>query len=80
MANNYDLVFLDHMMPEMDGIQTLKKLKDLKPDLPPMIALTANSYSMAKEYYINEGFYNYLAKPINKNELYNLLFNVFNFK
>ena len=80
MANNYDLVFLDHMMPEMDGIQTLKKLKDLKPDLPPIIALTANSYSMAKEYYINEGFYNYLAKPINKNELYNLLFNVFNFK
>ena len=80
MANTYDLVFLDHMMPEMDGIETIKKLMDMKKDLPPIVALTANAYSMAKDYYINEGFYNYLAKPINKNELYNLLFNVFNFK
>lgn len=80
MNQQYDLVFLDHMMPDMDGIETIRILKDKKQDLPPIIALTANTFSGAKDFYISEGFYDYLEKPINKNELYNLLFNMFNYK
>ncbi len=69
-GNHYDIVFLDHMMPEMDGIETLhiiKKLDDF--DIPPIIALTANAMTGMKEMYLREGFDYYLAKPININEL-----------
>ena len=77
---NYDLIFLDHMMPGMDGIQTLSKLKDLIKNLPPVIALTANSYAGIKEMYISNGFDDYLAKPINRNDLNKLLYEIFNNK
>ncbi len=70
---DYDLIFLDHMMPGMDGIETLNALKDIKQNLPPIIALTANSFSGVKETYVNAGFTDYLAKPINRNELNKLL-------
>ena len=73
--NNYDIIFLDHMMPEMDGIETLKHLKELSIKLPPVIALTANSYSGLKEKYIEAGFNDYIAKPININELNKILSN-----
>ena len=73
----YDLIFLDHMMPGLDGIQTLSKMKDLIASVPPTIALTANSYSGAREKYIEDGFYDYLAKPFNVNDLKNLLIGVF---
>ena len=73
----YDLIFLDHMMPGLDGIQTLSKMKDLIASVPPAIALTANSYSGAREKYIEDGFYDYLAKPFNVNDLKNLLIGVF---
>jgi len=73
---NYDLIFLDHMMPDMDGITTLIKMKDLRSDLPPVIALTANSYPGAKDDYTNEGFSGYLPKPINKTELYRIVLNI----
>ena len=76
-ANNYDLIFLDHMMPVMDGIQTMHKLKDTINGLCPVIALTANSYSGIKEMYINEGFKDYLSKPINRNDLNKLLNSIF---
>ena len=69
MNNTYDLVFLDHMMPVKDGIQTLKELHDQKPNLPPTIALTANSFAGIKEYYISEGFVDYLAKPVSRGDL-----------
>ena len=72
----YDLIFLDHMMPGLDGIQTLSKMKDLIASVPPAIALTANSYSGAREKYIEDGFYDYLAKPFNVNDLKNLLIGV----
>lgn len=78
--NDYDLIFLDHMMPGMDGMQTISKLKDLKSNLPPIIALTANSYAGIKEMYIDAGFTDYLAKPINRNELNKLLFTTFSKK
>lgn len=73
----YDLVFLDHMMPGMDGVETLNKLKDLMKDLPPIIALTANAFSGAREQYMEYGFYDYLSKPFNVNELKGLLIKIF---
>lgn len=72
----YDIIFLDHMMPEMDGIETLKAMKQSK-DHPngktPVIALTANAVVGAKEKYLEEGFTNYLAKPIHEDELMEML-------
>ena len=67
--NKYDMIFLDQMMPEMDGVETLNEMRKLSNDLPPVIALTANSYSGAKDIYLNKGFDNYLAKPINLKSL-----------
>ena len=75
--NNYDIVLLDHMMPEIDGIETMKELKSLNIKLPIIFALTANSYDGFKEMYINEGFDDYIAKPINIKELNKLLQNYF---
>ncbi len=74
----YDLIFLDHMMPMMDGIQTLRTLKNM-PDikLPPVIALTANAMVGMKEFYLKEGFDGYISKPINREELQVLLNNIF---
>lgn len=63
--NRYDLVFLDHMMPGMDGIETLKKIKaENFGDGTPVIALTANAVAGAKEQYLEAGFDDYLSKPI----------------
>ena len=65
--NHYDLIFLDHMMPEMDGIETfeaMKKLEGNKCAHTPVIMLTANAISGAKEEYINLGFNDFLSKPI----------------
>lgn len=64
---HYDLIFLDHMMPEMDGIETLhhmKKLEDYPCKDTPVIVLTANAISGAKEMYLSEGFDGFLSKPI----------------
>ncbi len=74
----YDLIFLDHMMPLMDGIQTLKTLKNLGGvKVPPVIALTANAMVGMKEFYLKEGFDGYISKPINREELQVLLNNIF---
>ena len=73
---HYDIVFLDHMMPDLDGVETLKKLKELG-DYPcrntPVIALTANAIVGAKEQYLSEGFDGFLAKPIVIEELHEIL-------
>lgn len=71
----YDLIFLDHMMPGMDGIETVHKLRNMdgiRKDLP-VIALTANVFSDAKTYFTENGFSDFLAKPINIKELHNTL-------
>lgn len=71
----YDLIFLDHMMPGMDGIETVQKLRNMdgiRKDLP-VIALTANVFSDAKTYFTENGFSDFLAKPINIKELHNTL-------
>ena len=65
--NLYDVVFLDHMMPDMDGIVTLHELKALKDNKnagTPIICLTANAISGMREMFLSEGFTDYLAKPI----------------
>lgn len=74
--NYYDLIFLDHMMPEMDGVETLRRIKMLK-DFPcqntPVVVLTANAISGAKEQYLSEGFDDFLSKPIVPDKLESLL-------
>ena len=65
----YDLIFLDDMMPRMSGVETLKKLKEISNFHTPTIALTANAISGMKEKYLKEGFDDYLSKPIDRKEL-----------
>lgn len=68
----HDIVFLDHMMPEMDGIETLEKIKASQSiDIhgTPIIALTANAVSGAREMYLKAGFTDYLTKPIRYEQL-----------
>ena len=72
----YDVIFLDQMMPSLDGIQTLKlakKMEDNKSKNAPVIALTANAISGAKEMFLHEGFTDYLSKPINAKEMEEML-------
>ena len=67
LKNHYDLIFLDHMMPEMDGVETLHHIKEFS-DYPcqntPIVVLTANAVSGAKEKYMSEGFDDFLSKPV----------------
>lgn len=75
----YDAIFMDHMMPEMDGIETLHVLKKLNGyKLPPIIALTANAVAGMREMYLNEGFDEYLSKPINTTDLDRIINDLFN--
>lgn len=63
-----DIVLLDHMMPEMDGIETLKRAKELEETTgykAQYVALTANAVGTAEEMYLNAGFDAYISKPIN---------------
>ncbi len=68
----YDLIFLDHMMPEMDGIETLQRMRELENNLcrdTPVVMLTANAIAGAKDKYLQEGFDDFLAKPIEEGKL-----------
>ena len=73
--NSYDIIFLDHLMPKMDGIETLSNMKEkgILKESTKVIALTANAVVGAKETYINAGFNDYLSKPIEVPELEKLL-------
>lgn len=69
---HYDLIFLDHMMPDLDGISTLHQMKILPENQckdTPVVALTANAITGAKEMYMAEGFDAFLSKPINPEKL-----------
>ena len=69
--NDYDLIFMDHMMPEMDGVEAMKQIKAVAADLDRkviVIALTANAVSGAREMFIREGFDGFIAKPINTSD------------
>jgi len=69
---HFDVILLDHMMPELDGVETLKRMKQMKNHLckdTPVIALTANAIVGVREMYLADGFDDYLSKPIDANEL-----------
>ncbi len=72
MAEKYDAIFLDHMMPKKDGIQVLHELRE-HPEGPnfetPALCLTANAISGVREQYIEAGFDDYLTKPIDSGKL-----------
>ena len=77
-AAPYDLVFMDHMMPDMDGIETTKRIRALGGDYPyteriPIIALTADAVLGAKEKFLNSGMDDFLSKPIDASKLYAIL-------
>ena len=69
-GNHYDIIFLDHMMPGMDGIETIRILRRLDDyEIPPIVALTANVMNGMGEKYLAEGFDAYLPMPIDTLEL-----------
>lgn len=72
-SNTYDLILMDDMMPNMSGVETLHKLKEIDGFTTPVVALTANAVTGMKEKYLNDGFDDYLAKPINRDELNNIV-------
>jgi len=72
----YDLIFLDHMMPGMDGIETfhhIRRKQDLYYKEIPIIALTANAIAGAREMFMKEGFTDFLAKPVESSVLHRTL-------
>lgn len=75
-SKEYDLVFLDHLMPGMDGVETLQKWNSGEKkynQATPVIMLTANALTGAKEEYMNAGFTDYLSKPVSENDLLEML-------
>jgi len=74
--NRYDLILLDHMMPVMDGMETLAELRQMegyRKKETAIIALTANAIDGAKENYLQAGFDSYLSKPILSDALESIL-------
>ncbi len=73
---SYDIIFLDHMMPGFDGVETLKRIRELRggmyQDLP-VVALTANTVSGAREMFRSEGFTEFVPKPIERTVLERVL-------
>lgn len=72
-GKNFDLILLDQMMADMDGVGTLHELKKIHGFDIPVIVLTADAIVGVKDKYLKEGFNDYLSKPINVNELNELL-------
>ncbi|MBQ1548714.1 MAG: response regulator [Lachnospiraceae bacterium] len=73
---HYDVIFLDHMMPEMDGIETLQNMLSMKDNMSagvPVIALTANAVSGSREKYLEAGFTDYLTKPVDGERIEKML-------
>lgn len=75
--NSYDIIFMDHMMPVMDGVQAFHEIRRREDNLcrnTPVIALTANAVVGAEDYYVSEGFDGFLTKPIDSVKLERTLF------
>ncbi len=69
--NEYDVIFMDHMMPEMDGVETMKRLRTMSNEMGrecAIVALTANAVSEAREMFMAEGFDGFIAKPVGMGE------------
>ncbi len=79
----YDIIFMDHLMPEMDGIETFHKIRDNK-DNPncdvPVVVLTANAIVGVEENYLKEGFDAYLSKPVEQTDLLDVTAEILGFK
>lgn len=75
-SERYDVIFLDHRMPGMDGVETLKQMNktEHKCDGVPIIMLTANAVNNAKEFYLREGFTDFISKPISEESITNILY------
>ncbi len=76
-TTHYDIIFMDHMMPEMDGVETLAAMRRQEYNKcrnTPVIALTANAVVGAEEYYMDKGFDGFLSKPIEPDKLEKLVF------
>lgn len=74
--NKYDIIFMDHMMPDMDGVEATRIIrKDCGENgtSPVIIALTANAIKGAREMFLTNGFEDFLAKPIDKNMLHEIM-------
>ncbi len=78
-AHEYDIVFMDHMMPGMDGVEAMKRIRSEwgrdknKSYDTPIVALTANTVSTAKEMFLREGFDGFIGKPIEIAEMERVL-------
>lgn len=75
-AHSYDMVFLDYRMPQMNGVETLKIIKEKEPEkasATPIISLTANAIQGERERMIDAGFTDYLSKPVNISEMDDIL-------
>lgn len=76
--SHFDVILMDHMMPDMDGVETLRESRKLEGNLcmdTPMIALTANAIMGVREMYLKEGFNDYLSKPVDGKKLEAMLRN-----
>lgn len=72
---HFDLIFMDHMMPEMDGVETFQKMQNMTNQKcmdTPVVILTANAMVGAREQYLEQGFVDFLSKPIQPDKLENL--------
>ena len=67
--DNYDIIFLDDMMPRMSGRDVIKKLRKAEDFNVPTIALTANAIEGMKDEYLECGFDDYISKPIERKEI-----------
>jgi len=74
--SRYDMIFMDHMMPEMDGVETAHKIRAKAGSYyqnVPIVALTANAIGGAREMFLEEGFQEYVAKPIEMSHMERVL-------
>ena len=69
-GEKYDIIFMDIMMPTLDGVQTFHELQRIEGfNTPVVVALTADAVAGAKEKYLSEGFAEYISKPIVRDHL-----------
>lgn len=76
MENEYDIIFMDHMMPEMDGVEAtgiIRQNYESKEKQPIILALTANVIKGAKEMFLENGFDGYLPKPLDRERLHSVM-------
>nr|MCR4611767.1 response regulator [Lachnospiraceae bacterium] len=79
MNEDYDIIMMDHMMPDMDGIETTAHIRTIvssRVHKPYIIALTANTYEGAREMFLSRGFDDFLPKPVDKIVLYEKLLSI----